>query len=103
MNRSCYYCGSVNLVKNGRTYYGKSRGRGKDCSRQFAFERQNQGLSREQKRLIGLLLLERISLAGICRVVEIPTYHLYRYMDELYELNLLHLTGGYCQAALLKH
>ena len=84
MNRSCYYCGSVNIVKNGRTYYGKARGKCKDCSRQFVFERQNQSLSREQKRLIELLLLERISLEGICRVLGIPTYHLYRYMDELY-------------------
>ncbi|MFD3002583.1 hypothetical protein ACFS7Z_19585 [Pontibacter toksunensis] len=48
MNRSCYYCGSVNIVKNGRTYYGKARGKCKDCSRQFVFERHNQNLSREQ-------------------------------------------------------
>jgi insertion element IS1 protein InsB len=84
MNRSCYYCGSVNIVKNGRTYYGKARGKCKDCSRQFVFERRNQSLSQEQKRLIELLLLERLSLEGICRVLGIPPYHLYRYMDELY-------------------
>ncbi|GAA4425936.1 IS1 family transposase [Pontibacter saemangeumensis] len=84
MNRSCYYCGSVNIVKNGRTYYGKARGRCKDCSRQFVFERRNGSLSREQKRRIELLLLERISLEGICRVMEIAACHLYRYMDELY-------------------
>jgi IS1 family transposase/transposase-like protein len=85
MNRSCYYCGSVNIVKNGRTYYGKARGKCKDCSRQFVFERRNKGLNREQKRRIELLLLERISLEGICRVLDIPPYRLYRYMDELYE------------------
>lgn len=84
MNRSCYYCGSVNIVKNGHTYYGKARGKCKDCGRQFVFERQNRSLSLEQKRLIELLLFERISLEGICRVLEIPAYHLYRYMDELY-------------------
>jgi hypothetical protein len=84
MNRSCYYCGSVNIVKNGRTYYGKARGKCKDCFRQFVFERRNQRLSVEQKRLIELLLLERLSLEGICRVLDIAPYHLYRYMDELY-------------------
>ena len=85
MNRSCYYCGSVNIVKNGRTYYGKARGKCKDCTRQFVFERQNKSLSPEQKRLIELLLLERISLEGIRRVLDVSAYHLYRYMDELYE------------------
>lgn len=84
MNKSCYYCGSVNIVKNGRTYYGKARGKCKDCSKQFVFERQNLNLSQEQKKHIELLLLERISLAGICRVLEISAYHLYRYMDELF-------------------
>ena len=84
MNRSCYYCGSVNIVKNGRTYYGKARCRCKNCGKQFVLERQNRSLSPEQKRLVELLLLERISLSGICRVLEIPAYHLYRYMDELY-------------------
>lgn len=84
MNKSCYYCGSVNIVKNGRTYYGKRRGKCKDCLRQFVFNRQNVSLSLEQKRLIELLLLERLSLEGICRVLEISAYHLYRYMDELY-------------------
>jgi len=84
MNRSCYYCGSVNIVKNGKTYYGKARGKCKDCGRQFVFHRQNRSLSPEQKRLIELLLLERLSLEGICRVLDISAYHLYRYMDELY-------------------
>ena len=84
MNRSCYYCGSVNIVKNGKTYYGNARGKCKDCRRQFVFHRQNSSLSSEQKKLIELLLLERLSLEGICRVLEISAYHLYRYMDELY-------------------
>ena len=84
MNKSCYYCGSVNIVKNGKTYYGKARGKCKGCGRQFVFERQNRSLRPEQKRRIELLLLERISLEGICRALEIPAYHLYRYMDELY-------------------
>lgn len=93
MNRSCYYCGSVNIVKNGRTYYGKPRGKCKDCLRQFVFSRQNRSLSQEQKRLIELLLLERISLEGICRVLDVSAYHLYRYMDELYNQVPAHLNA----------
>jgi len=84
MNESCYYCGSVNIVKNGKTYYGKARGKCKSCRKQFVFERQNRSLSPEQKRLIELLLLERISLEGICRVLEIRPHRLYRYLEELY-------------------
>jgi insertion element IS1 protein InsB len=84
MNKSCYYCGSGNIVKNGRTYYGKARGKCKSCSRQFVFERQNSSLSGEQKRRIELLLLERISLEGICRALEIRPPQLYRYLEELY-------------------
>lgn len=84
MNKSCYYCGSVKIVKNGRTYYGKARGKCKHCLRQFVFERRHRPLSPEQKRLIELLLLERISLEGICRVLEIRPHRLYRYLEELY-------------------
>jgi insertion element IS1 protein InsB len=83
-NSSCYYCGSTNIVKNGKTYYGKSRGKCKVCGKQFVFERKNHSLTQEQKRGIELLLLERISLEGICRALEISPYHLYAYLDELY-------------------
>ncbi|MFC5411510.1 hypothetical protein ACFPMF_19470 [Larkinella bovis] len=36
------------------------------------------------KSRIELLLAERISLGGICRVMEIKAHQLYAYMDELY-------------------
>lgn len=81
----CYYCGSVNIVKNGRTYYGKSRGKYKQCGKQFVFKRAYPGLNPEQNRRIELLLLERVSLQGICRVMEIKPGQLYRYMEELYQ------------------
>ncbi|MDB5264378.1 MAG: transposase [Adhaeribacter sp.] len=102
MNKSCYYLGSVNIVKNGRTYYGKARGKCKDCSKQFVFERQNLNLSQEQKKHIELLLLERISLAGICRVLEISAYHLYRYMDELFSQVPQDLNADVAAQALIR-
>jgi len=74
----------MKIVKNGHTYYHKSRGKCKDCGRQFVFDRQNHCLTQEHKTRIELLLLERISLGGISRALEISLYHVYRYMEELY-------------------
>jgi insertion element IS1 protein InsB len=65
--------------------YSKQRYKCKDCGRQFIKDRKNVSLSQEQKVLIKDMLLERISLEGICRVLKISLYHLYKYMDQLYE------------------
>jgi IS1 family transposase len=81
----CPNCSSSNIVKNGRTYYGKARNKCQDCQRQFVVVRRYPPLSHEQKRRIELLLAERISLKGICRALEIQAHQLYRYMDELYD------------------
>lgn len=82
---NCPDCGGSNIVKNGKTYYGKPRGKCKRCGRQFVFTRRHLPLSTDQKRRIELLLIERISLEGICRVLEIKPHQLYAYMDELYD------------------
>ncbi len=42
------------------------------------------GLNKEQKSLIEKLFLERISLLGICRVLDIEEHQLYTYLDEVY-------------------
>jgi insertion element IS1 protein InsB len=90
IQHSCPTCGSSNIVKNGRTYYGKVRKKCQDCQRQFVVVRRHPPLSKEQKRRIELLLAERISLEGICpggepRALEIKAHQLYRYLDELYD------------------
>ena len=84
IQHNCPNCGSTNLVKNGATYYGKSRLLCKRCGRQFVEFRQHEPLSNECKRRIELMLAERISLEAICRVMEIKPHQLYAYMDELY-------------------
>jgi hypothetical protein len=38
-----------------------------DCARQFVIAPRHQPISEETKKLIDKLLLEKISLAGICR------------------------------------
>jgi insertion element IS1 protein InsB len=81
----CFYCGSANIIKYGKTHYGKPKCKCHDCKRQFVVNRTNKILLMTEKSLIEKLLLERISLQGICRVLEITAYHLYTYMDKLYQ------------------
>lgn len=82
--KTCYYCGSTKVVKNGKTYYLKQRYKCGACHRQFVGELKNVKLTNGQKQLIGNLLSERISLEGICYVLNMSAYHVYTYMDELY-------------------
>ncbi len=82
---NCPACGSANLVKNGNTYYGKTRLKCKNCHRQFVEKRTYASLSSECKGRIELMLAERIALEAICRVMEIKPHQLYSYMGELYD------------------
>ncbi len=75
---------AAGAVKNGSTYYGKARLKCKQCGRQFVQMRTYQPVSNECKHRIELMLAERISLQGICRVMEVAAHQLYTYMDELY-------------------
>ncbi len=85
IQHNCPACGSTKVVKNGNTYYAKARLKCKACSRQFVTHRTHPPLTNEAKRRIELLLAERISLEGICRVLEIKPYQLNSYMEELYD------------------
>lgn len=80
----CFNCGSANVIKYGKTYYGKQKCKCHNCRRQFVVERRRRTLSFTDKELIKKMLLERISLEGICRVLGIAAYLLYNFMDELY-------------------
>jgi len=65
----CPRCKSPTYRKNGHIHNGKQNHQCKDCGRQFVdcFE---QGLvSDETRGLVERLLLERLSLRGICRAV----------------------------------
>lgn len=65
-NLCCPQCGSSHIKRNGYTHYGNQNYRCKDCDRQFVEDSQHIG--KEMKDLIKILLLERLSLRGICRV-----------------------------------
>ena len=80
----CPHCGSETIKKNGKTHYGKQNHYCKSCDRQFVENGQEWFVSEKDKSLINSLLLERISLSGICRVCNISETWLLCYIKELY-------------------
>src|ERR1043166_192823 len=65
----CPQCGSRWFKRNGHIHTGKQNHRCKRCGRAFVLTPANAVITEEQRRLIERLLLERISLRGICRAV----------------------------------
>lgn len=63
---TCPSCTSCKIVKNGKTYYGKQNHKCKDCNRQFVLDNQHT-VCNLRKSYVEALLVERISLRGICR------------------------------------
>ena len=80
----CPSCGSPKYKKNGHTKTGKQNHQCKACGRQFVLSPDWQPISDETKALVKRLLLERISLLGICRVVSISLQWLLQFIVELY-------------------
>ena len=80
----CPHCESTNIKKNGHTHYGKQNYQCTDCERQFVESGQSWFVSESEKSLINKLLLERISLSGICRVCDVSETWLLHYIKELY-------------------
>jgi transposase-like protein len=72
------------VVKNGSIHTGKQKFACKACGRQFVEDPQFRIISDETKALIDKLLLERLSLAGIARVVGVSESWLQGYVNEKY-------------------
>ncbi len=81
---TCPGCGLNKVKKNGHTHYGKQNYACQSCGRQFVENGQEWFVSEPEKELVNKLLLERISLAGICRVVGVSESWLLGYIKELY-------------------
>lgn len=81
---NCSNCFSVNTKKNGKTRHGKQRYQCKDCNYQFSAIKDRKEFSVLDLERIDKLLLERLSLRGICRVMNISLSWLLRYIEELY-------------------
>lgn len=82
---NCPDCQSTNIKKNGHTHYGKQNYQCTNCWRQFVEAGQAWFVNAADKALINKLLLERISLSGICRVCDVSETWLLRYIKELYD------------------
>jgi hypothetical protein len=77
-------------------YYGKQNYPCKDCDRQFVED--SQRIGEEVKDLIKVLLLERLSLRGICRVTEVSLTRLLDFIAEVYAESPDDLNVRVCQA-----
>ena len=81
----CPKCGSNHVVKNGSIHNGKQKYVCRVCGRQFVENPKNQAISDEVKELIDKLLLEKISLAGIARVIGVSEQWLQNYVNKKYD------------------
>lgn len=82
---SCPSCKSSNIKLNGHTHTtGKQNHQCKDCERQFVLEPSQKIISEETKFLIKKLLLEKISLAGISRSLNVSETWLQGFVKDLY-------------------
>jgi insertion element IS1 protein InsB len=77
---ACPQCGSRWYKRNGHIHTGKQNHRCKLCGRAFVLMPDNSVITEEQRVLIERLLLERISLRGICRAVGVGLQWLLQFM-----------------------
>lgn len=82
---TCPACSSTHIVKNGKIHNGKQNFKCRQCGRQFVQDPQNKSIDQATKTLIDKLLLERISLAGIARVVGVSDPWLPSYVNAKYQ------------------
>jgi IS1 family transposase len=82
-NLRCPRCGLSHTKKNGHTHYRKQNYRCKGCGRQFV--RDSQRVDEAARALVKKLLLERLSLRGICRVAGVSLTWLLHFIATLYE------------------
>jgi IS1 family transposase len=83
MECKCPSCSSVLIKKNGHIHNGKQNYRCLKCSRQFVLEPSQKIIDEKTKDLIRRVLLERISLEGVCRAFEVSMPWLLEFIDGL--------------------
>jgi hypothetical protein len=80
----CPSCESEKVKLNGHIHNGKQNHRCKDFGRQFVLNPVKKTITAQEKSLIDKLLLEKISLAGIARTMEVSEVWLQGYISDLY-------------------
>jgi insertion element IS1 protein InsB len=88
---ACPQCGSTWYKRNGHIHTGKQSHRCKLCGRAFVLNPEHPVITEEQRSLIERLLLERISLRGICRAVGVGLQWLLQFMVERFQAAPEHL------------
>ncbi len=100
---ACPRCKSSKYKKNGHIHNGKQNHHCHDCGRQFVQCFEQYLISEEKRGLIERLLVERISLRGICRAVGVKLKWLLGFLVQCYEAlpDHLHVQPISCQRNVL--
>ena len=85
MRTCCPSCGSLAFVKNGFNHHGDQNHKCLECKRQFVLDPQNKIITDETKSLVRRLLLERLSLRGICRAAQVSQAWLLGFIKQEYD------------------
>ncbi len=87
MQISCpeHHCKSKKVIKNGLTHHGKQNQLCNKCGRQFCQLPSNKIICNTTKAWIRKLLLERISLLGICWSADVSLTWLLSYISQIYQ------------------
>lgn len=82
---NCHRCHSPDIVQNGKTRHGKQRYKCKMCQYQFSEHSTAKIICPKDIEKINALLLERLSLRGICRVMKVSLPWLLKHISTLYD------------------
>ena len=83
MEYACPSCQSSLIKRNGHIHNGKQNHRCLECGRQFVLEPTQKLIDPTTRDLIKKSLLERVSLAGICRIFDVSMPWLLEFIDKL--------------------
>ena len=99
----CPRCKSPKYKKNGHIHNGKQNHHCHDCGRQFVQCCEQYLISEDKRGLIERLLVERISLRGICRAVGVTLKWLLGFLVQCFEAlpDHLHVQPVSCQRDVL--
>jgi len=96
----CPQCQSPKYKKNGHIHNGKQNYQCKNCGRKFVDCFEQDLVSDDTRALIECLLVERISLRGICRAMGVTLKWLLGFLEECFEALPDHL---HAQPVICKH
>jgi len=78
----CPNCGSEAVSRNGQTRHRKQNYKCRECRRQFVLNPAWKAITPEPQELMSRMLLERISQAGIARVLQVSEDTVQRYVND---------------------